>query len=232
MKVVKWLGIAVLVFVGVIALALVVASVVYTPEYVYRVLVWQDSDAFDWQKFPNHPVSAAPAAYHFDEAPDPRVADLFAQLSAAEDWDSFLAANNTQAFIVIQDGKILYENYFNDTQRDSIVTSFSVAKSFTSALIGIAIEEGFIDSVDDSITTYLPELAQRDPRFNQITIRDVLLMASGRDYQELRSFLFNGDDPLTTYYPINARLPWRTSTSLTRPGPTSSTTSTIPKCWA
>ena len=218
MKVIKWLGIAVLVFVGVIALALVVASVVYTPEYVYRVLVWQDSDAFDWQKFPNHPVSAAPAAFHFDQAPDPRVADLFAQLSGAADWDAFLAANNTQAFIVIQDGKLLYENYFNDTQRDSIVTSFSMAKSFTSALIGIAIEEGFIDSVDDSITTYLPELAQRDPRFNQITIRDVLLMASGLDYQEMRPLLFNGDDPLTTYYPDQRKITLENTHVIDAPG--------------
>jgi CubicO group peptidase (beta-lactamase class C family) len=82
-----------------------------------------------------------------------------------------------------------------------MATSFSVAKSFTSALIGIAIDEGFINSVDDPITTYLPELAARDPRFNEITIRHLLLMASGLDYVEFRPLLFNSDDILTTYYP-------------------------------
>jgi len=88
------------------------------------------------------------------------------------------------------DGAILYENYFNNTQRDSIVTSFSVAKSFDSALIGIAIQEGYIKSVNDPITVYLPELAERDARFEKITIRHLLLMASGLEYKEFRPLLF------------------------------------------
>jgi len=100
----------------------------------------------------------------------------------------------------------VYENYFNDTQRDSIVTSFSMAKSFTSALIGKAIEEGYIKSVDDPITDYLPELANRDPKFNKITIRQLLWMASGLEYTEMRPLLFNGDDPLTTYFPDQRKI--------------------------
>jgi beta-lactamase family protein len=67
-------------------------------------------------------------------------------------FDSFLASTGTTAFIVIKDDKILYEKYFNGYQRDSINTSFSMAKSITSALIGIAIDEGLIASVDDPIT--------------------------------------------------------------------------------
>lgn len=177
------------------------AMLAYPPVYVYRTLAWRESDAFDWQKFPAHALQAAPAAYHFDVAPDPRVSELFEQLSGTDDWDSFLEANDTQAFIVIQDGTVLYENYFNDTRRDSIVTSFSVAKSFTSSLIGIAIDEGFIESVDDPITIYLPELAERDSRFHEITIRHLLLMASGLEYEEFRPLLFNSDDILTSYYP-------------------------------
>jgi CubicO group peptidase (beta-lactamase class C family) len=201
MKLVKVLGILVLGALGVVVVILAIACLAYPPEYVYRVLAWQESDAFDWQKFPFHPLSPAPDAYHYAQAPEPRVAQLFGQLAGVEDWDNFLAANDTQAFIVIQDGAVVYENYFNNTQRDSIVTSFSMAKSFTSALVGIAIHEGYIHSVDDPITNYLPELAGRDPRFNDITIRHLLLMASGLDYQAFRSYLLDGDDPLTTYYP-------------------------------
>ncbi|MEJ2597130.1 MAG: serine hydrolase [Anaerolineales bacterium] len=206
MKLTKVLGILAILVVGVIVLVLAAAILVYPPEYVYRVLVWQDSDAFDWQKFPAHPLDPAPTAYHFDMAPDPRVEELFKELSGAEDWNSFLETNGTQAFIVVQDGAILYENYFNHTQRDSIVTSFSVAKSFGSALIGIALQEGYIKSVNDPITTYLPELAERDPRFNEITIRHLLLMASGLEYKDFRSLLLNGDDPLTTYYPDQRKI--------------------------
>jgi CubicO group peptidase (beta-lactamase class C family) len=174
----------------------------YPPEYIYRVQVWQASDAFDWQKFPSHPLNPAPAAYHFETVPDPRVEEIFENLSGAADWNSFLEENDTQAFIVMQDGKIRYEHYFNDTRRDSIVTSFSVAKSFTSALIGIAIQEGSIDSVNDPITKYLPELAKRDPRFQAITIRDLLLMSSGLEYAGSRpSFLnLDNDDNLSSYY--------------------------------
>ena len=201
MKSIKTLGIAAAVLFGLVVLSLAIAILVYPPEYIFRAMVWQGSDAFDWQKFPSHPLTAALTAYHFGSAPDPRVEGLFGSLTGTDDWNSFLEANDTQAFIVIQDGVILYENYFNGTQKDSIVPSFSVAKSFTSALIGIAIDEGFISSVDDPITNYLPELAERDPRFEEITIRHLLLMASGLEYKAFRPLLLNSDDILTTYYP-------------------------------
>lgn len=210
-------GLAVIV-IGGIVFSLVLAVLVYPPEYVYRVLVWQDSDAFDWQKFPSHPLSAAPTPYHFKVAPDPRVKELFQQLSGTKDWNRFLEENETQAFIVIQNGTILYENYFNGTKRDSIVTSFSVAKSFDSALIGIAIQEGYINNVNDPITDYLPELAERDPRFNEITIRHVLLMASGLEFKEMRPLLFNGDDPLTTYYPDQRKITLENTHIIDPPG--------------
>ena len=214
-KLFKYLIFGLLSLIGVI---LLYGSIVYSPTYVYRVLVWRDSDAFDWQKFPNHFLNAAPTAYHFDSRPDPRVGELLKQLSGAEDWDSFMETNGTQAFIVIQDGTILYENYYNDTQRDSIVTSFSVAKSFGSALIGKAIDEGYVNSVDDPITVYLPELAQRDPQFNEITIRHLLLMASGLEYAEMRPLLFNGDDPLTTYFPDQRKIALENTYIIDSPG--------------
>jgi CubicO group peptidase (beta-lactamase class C family) len=202
MKLIKALRLISVLLIGLILLAATVLMLRYPLEYIYRVQVWQASDAFDWQKFPSHPLNPAPTAYHFEKAPDPLVKELFEQLSGAEDWDNFLEENDTQAFIVIQDGKILYESYFNDTQRDSIVTSFSVAKSFTSALIGIALQEGYIKNVNDPITTYLPELAERDPRFKEITIRHLLLMDSGLKYVGFQpSFLnLNNDDNLTSYY--------------------------------
>ncbi|MFN2144089.1 MAG: serine hydrolase domain-containing protein [Anaerolineales bacterium] len=204
--------------VGVVVLGLVAAMLVYSPQYVFRTLAWGESDSFDWQKFPYHPLVAPETADYFDELPDPHVPALFEQLSGAENWDSFLEAYLTQAFIVIQDEAVVYERYFNGTQRDSIVTSFSMAKSFTSALIGIAIDEGYIQSVDDPITHYLPELAERDARFNQITIRDLLRMASGLDYKEFRPLLFNSDDILTTYYPDQRKISLENTRIIDPPG--------------
>jgi len=203
-KVLKVLGWTIGILVGLVALVLLIAVLVYPYEYVRRVIAWRESDVGDYiHNFPAHLLSASQAPFYFEEAPDDeqRVAELFKTLAGVNDFEAFLERENTQAFIVILDDAILYEKYFNETQRDSMLTSFSVAKSFASALIGIAIEEGYINSVEDPITDYLPEFAERDPRFNDITIHHLLMMASGLDYQNMRWAILNGDDPITTYYP-------------------------------
>jgi CubicO group peptidase (beta-lactamase class C family) len=188
---------------GVLALVLLIAILIYPYEYVRRVLAWRETDYGDYMNnFPSRKLSAAARTFHFKESPDEeRVEGLFKALLQVDDFETLLEAENTQAFIVIQDDRILYEKYFNGTQRDTLLTSFSVAKSFASALIGIAIAEGHIQSVDDPITDYLPELAARDPGFERVTIRHLLMMASGFEYQPMRWAILNGDDTLTSYYP-------------------------------
>ena len=177
-------------------------ALVYSPEYVVRVLAWGESDIGDYlDGFPSSPLTASQKPYEFASRIDPRVSGVMASALGVDDLETFLDDSGTQAFLVIKDDVVVYEEYFNETSRDSMLTSFSVAKSFDSALIGIAIDEGHINSVKDPVTDYLPELLERDEAFRQITIRDLLLMAAGLDYQELRWWLFNGDDPLTTYYP-------------------------------
>jgi len=206
------------ILVGIVVVALAAACLAYPPVYVFRVLAWRGSDVFDWQKFPEHRLEAASTAFEFDRSLDDRVPALLSSLTGADDWEAFLEENQTQAFLVIQDGNVLYEEYFNDTARDSIVTSFSVAKSFTSALIGIAIDEGYINSVNDPVTDYLPELSSRDSRFKNITIRDLLMMSSGLEYEEDRFLGLNGDDALTTYYPDQRQLALENTNIIDPPG--------------
>jgi CubicO group peptidase (beta-lactamase class C family) len=184
------------------------AAVIYGPTYVRRVLAWRDSDVWDYlDNFPHRRLIAAADPVRFPSAPDDaRVEAAFAEALGVEDFPTLLEETDTQAFIVIQHEQVIYERYANGWQRDSLVTSFSVAKSFVSTLVGMAIEEGYIGSLDDPITRYLPELAERDARFEQVTIRHLLTMSSGFAYQEMRWFLFNGDDPLTTYYPDQREL--------------------------
>jgi len=168
-----------------IALALGAAYLIYPAEFVNRLLRWGDSDVYDYQKFPERMLNAPGDPFEFSiNLEEDRVRTQFETVGGIEDFDLFLEKNRTQAFLVIQDDAILYEQYFNGAQRDSIVTSFSTAKSFASALIGIAIAEGHIHSVNDPITDYLPELEERDPAFAQITIRDLLMMSSGIKYSE------------------------------------------------
>jgi hypothetical protein len=97
-RVVAWVLVGV---VAVITIAVIGGLLTYPRTYVYRVFAWRDSDAFDWQKFPEHRLEAAPTTYTFDKAPDERVADLFSRLAGVDDWNAFLAENQTQAFIVI-----------------------------------------------------------------------------------------------------------------------------------
>lgn len=124
------------------------------------------------------------------------------KLGEYESFEDFLKNSNTTSFLVIKDDTLLYEWYGNDYDEESLMTSFSVAKSFVSALIGFAIEDGAIRSVDDPITDYIPELLHRDSRFKDITIRHLLNMTSGIHYA--KDGLPWGDDMLT-YYAIDMR---------------------------
>ncbi|NOH11621.1 MAG: serine hydrolase [Chloroflexi bacterium] len=199
-KIFKWIGSGLLVLAGLLVVVIIGAYIIYPAEYVSRVLRWQDADVKDYQKFPEAVIDNAPPVYQFEQDHNEAfVRDGFETALAVDDLELFLEDTGTQAFIVIQDEAILYEGYFNRYTRDSIVTSFSVAKSFVSTLVGVAIEEGHIQSVDDPITDYLPELLERDAQFTNITVGDLMHMSSGIHYVEA-SFL-HGDDAKTYYYP-------------------------------
>jgi CubicO group peptidase (beta-lactamase class C family) len=128
--------------------------------------------------------------------------------------DELLRSTGTHAFIVLRDDKLLYEDYFNGYQRDSVCVSRSVAKSVTSALVGIAIQEGFIKSVDDPITSYLPELAEQG--FASITIKNLLTMRSGIRYR-LHDFPWD-EEPIAYFYPDLTRLLLSDLTIIEPPG--------------
>ena len=197
-KFITWLLATVL---AVAVLALLYAFIFYPAEYTLRLLRWGDADVYDYQKFPERMIPASSEPFRFDvDLAETAVSTQFSSNPIIDgDFEQFLIDTGTQAFLVIQNDTILYETYFNGASRDSIVTSFSMAKSYASTLVGIAIAEGHIQSVDDPITDYLPELVNRDPAFANITIRDLLLMSSGIHYAEFP--FVNGDDAKTYYYP-------------------------------
>jgi CubicO group peptidase (beta-lactamase class C family) len=158
--------------------------------YEVQLRKWGDASVLDYLIFRSRELKASPHPFHFQRAPeDEKVAALLAPMEYAPgkrvgNLDRFFTRSATTSFLVIKDDALIYEHYFNGYQKDSIVTSFSVAKSFDSTLVGIAIDEGKIGSVRDPITKYLSELEKRDPRFAQITIRDLLLMSAGLRYDE------------------------------------------------
>ncbi len=97
--------------------------------------------------------------------------------------DSLLSDSYTAAFLIIRNDSIIYEKYFDGFGRQSLLPSFSIAKSFVGTLVGIASDVGKI-SVNASITDYIPELKKNDPRFEKITIRNLLDMRSGIFFKE------------------------------------------------
>ena len=208
-KILCYVLVSLLVFLSVMIVTLYIQ---YPNEYVYRCLVYRNSDVQDYTVFPERVVENEPPPFYFvRELNEEKVSSGFEGIvyekhgffststRTINDLEDFLESTETTAFIVIHNDAILYEKYFNGYERDSIQTSFSMAKSFVSALVGIAIDEELIKSVEDPITLYIPELKERDPRFEEITIEHLLTMSSGIRYREFG--LPWGDDAKTYYYP-------------------------------
>ena len=96
--------------------------------------------------------------------------------------DEYFQTHSTAGLLVIQNGEILYERYGLGNTAESRWVSFSVAKSVVAMLIGAAIQDGYIESVDEKVARYLPRLA--DSPYADVSIRNLLQMASGVQWNE------------------------------------------------
>ncbi|HSG55893.1 MAG TPA: serine hydrolase, partial [Paracoccaceae bacterium] len=103
-------------------------------------------------------------------------------MSPPEGMDDWIAERAVTALVVLKDGAIRHESYHLDTIPTDRRISWSVAKSYLSALMGIVLEEGAIDSLDDPVTRYAPELA--GSAYDGASILNVLQMASGVTFDE------------------------------------------------
>jgi CubicO group peptidase (beta-lactamase class C family) len=117
-----------------------------------------------------------------DRAPDFTYA-LGGQNLRAED---FAQRNRTNAMLIMKHGRIVHEEYNNLSNADTRFISFSMAKSITSMLIGIALHEGKIRSLDDTIGSYITELRGSD--YGRASIRQVMRMRSGIAFDERYDF--------------------------------------------
>jgi CubicO group peptidase (beta-lactamase class C family) len=164
---------------------------------VARGIMWGDARYDDWKRYPSRAVQASDTPVHF-AAEETEIFEDFP--IDGHPFEQYLESSNTTAFIVINDDSLLYEGYFNGSNRQATQASLSASKSFVSTLVGIAVEEGFIGSLDDPITTYVPELHLKDPRFEAISIRHLLMMSSGIRFVRDESDPFS-DDFITSASP-------------------------------
>jgi CubicO group peptidase (beta-lactamase class C family) len=96
--------------------------------------------------------------------------------------DAYMAAHHVAGIMVVQDGRVRLQRYGLGATANTRWTSFSVAKSFTSTLVGAALRDGSIHSLDDKVTRYIPELAAG--AYRDVTVRQLLTMTSGVRWNE------------------------------------------------
>jgi CubicO group peptidase (beta-lactamase class C family) len=133
------------------------------------------------EMFPSRLIRRATIPWQFKRAPEPSITYSFGpeRLSIAD----YLKRNPATGLLIAKDDTILYEHYqYARTDRDRFLSQ-SMAKTITAMLIGIAVSEGKIKSIDDTASTYVPGLAETE--YGKTSIRDLLHMASGVAFSEV-----------------------------------------------
>ena len=132
--------------------------------------------------FPTRRIPAAGATLELPEAPIDLGGVTINDGSVSMTVDDYFVRRNVAGLLVIRDGNIVYERYGLGNTRDSRWISFSVTKSVVSMLVGAAVRDGYIASVDEKVSDYLPRL--KGSPYDDSTIRNVLQMASGVEWNE------------------------------------------------
>ena len=165
-----------------------------------RFAVFNFANINDYKKFPRRDISREGEAFQFTDGSSQSFPDSLTVTKKGNSvhlsFEEYLEKNRSVAFLVIRNDTMLYEKYFKGYDRASIVASFSMAKSVTSLLIGCAIDDGYIKSIEEPVTNYLPQLEANG--FGKITIKDVLNMMSGIDFRE--SYISPFGNAATYYY--------------------------------
>ena len=148
----------------------------WTPEQ--QVAGYRNSDKIFWTRTIKAGDSVYPLPYARLDLSDVDIKLDDATMTV----DEYFTRQSVAGLLVIKDGKILYERYGLGNDEDSTWVSYSVAKSVVSMLIGAAIRDGYITSVDEKVTDYLPRLKRSS--YDQSSIANLLQMASGVQWNE------------------------------------------------
>ncbi|MDE4454404.1 serine hydrolase domain-containing protein [Psychrobacter sp. DAB_AL62B] len=181
----KWIVVPIVALLIIISLGLVVTGNAYIFRGLQLTYLKGENTANidDYVDFDNRTIRAK----------DPITWDKssnFEQVKLTPTLQNALDTDETVAFAIIKDGKLLYENYWQGYSADSHTNSFSMAKTVTTMLYLKAVEDGYISSIDEPITKWLPEYA--DNQYAQgCTLSHLSAMTSGYDWTE------------DYYFPIN-----------------------------
>jgi CubicO group peptidase (beta-lactamase class C family) len=179
--------------------------ILFTGCTYYNMLVHQSPNADDMKIFSNRSISRSSQPFHFNYSNKYLsyldTVKLYNPNTKQESTlDSLLFQDKTTAFIIYINNKIVYEKYYRGGKESKASCVFSISKSILSALTGVAIANGHIQSIDQRITDFIPQL-KGNPNFNQITIKQLLQMSSGLEWRKDIKF----DDDGKFYYTSNIR---------------------------
>ena len=160
-------------------LALIILVSVYAfatgRTYLFKAVYYNFAGIDDYKIFDNNTVTAGKAQ------PWP-LSGSYNKVSSPDDLNQLLAKLKTVALVVVKNDSLLYEKYWDGYSDSSLSNSFSVAKSITSLLIGAAIKEGKIKSVDEPVGNYLSVF--KEGLAAKLRIKDLLTMSSGSNWDE------------------------------------------------
>lgn len=164
--------------IGIVIIILIVLTSCKPSRYV----AYNFADNKDYKKFPSRPLVSNETKFKFYSTDKEKYPKSLKVGNDTMSLDKILEDNKTVAFLIIKNDTIQYEKYFKGYNQESIIPSFSMAKSVTSILIGCAIDDGLIKSIDEPITNYVPELKKNG--FEKVTIKHLLQMTSGLKFSE------------------------------------------------
>jgi len=153
--------------------------------YLIRVVRYQVPDANTYKIYPQVVVHPSDSVFHFSKAPVMRNdLDTLTVLDGGDTLVSFkdyMRNGKVGVFMVIRNDTIIYEHYGPGYSDSTLTTLFSVGKTMISVMLGKALEEGKIRSLDERLLQYVPEL-KSNPAFRAITLRNLMTMQSGLEF--------------------------------------------------
>ena len=151
-------------------------------NYIYKALFYNYANIDDYKIFYNRTVESG--------VPQPiPLSGHYHNHKLSESLSAELDSLKTVAFLLVQNDSIQFEKYWDDYSDTSYSNSFSIAKSIVSILTGVAIKEGYIHSLDQPVSDFLPQFKIGDKA--KIKLKDLLTMTSGTNWDEGYSSLLS-----------------------------------------
>ncbi len=167
---------------AIIVIGIAIFLAIPSNHYIVKALIYQLPNIDDYQIFENRTISKG--------EPQPwRISKEYNVYSFSKDQLNYFSEYKAVAFIVLKDTSILSETYWSGYSKESYSNSFSMSKSIVSLLIGCALQDGLIKSIEQPVSDFIPEYKVGER--SKITLKNLLSMSSNLSWDESYSSLFS-----------------------------------------